>query len=410
MRLILLLFLLAMWSPAVAAGSIVSAAETSSHSLQSVIDGAHEGDTVFVSGTHRVHNIRITKPLVVIGVDHAALIADSAGDIIQIFDTHDVTIRNIAFSHVGVSFLKEFAAIQVSHSSDCRFIGNTLSDNFFGIYLSDSKRMTIDNNSVIGADRTMSQAGNGIHLWNTREVIITNNHVVGHRDGIYFEYARQIEVLHNRSERNLRYAIHFMFSDSCRYSFNEFVANGAGIAVMYTNRVTMTDNLFLDNWGSASYGLLLKDIKDSKVLNNKMIRNSVALQLEGCDRIEIRGNVLQENGWALRIMANCTNNKIIGNDFVSNSFQVATNSRINYNIFDGNYWSVYTGYDLDKDGIGDIPFRPVSLYGLVVEQRPPSIILMRSLLVEVLNLAERLIPTLTPETLVDEHPAMKRLI
>jgi len=378
--------------------------------LQTIVDSAKPGDTLQLRGHFRLHNLTITRPITIMGLDSAVLESDSAGDIIHIKETSGVTISSLTFKNVPVSFLHEFAAINLSKASDCKILDNTFVDNFFGIYLSDSKRIAIERNSLTGADRSMSHAGNGIHLWNSREVTINYNRVVGHRDGIYFEYARQIDVQHNHSERNLRYGIHFMFSDSCNYSHNEFISNAAGIAVMYTSRVTMTDNLFQDSWGAAAYGLLLKDIKDSKVLNNRLVRNSVAFQMEGCDRIHIEGNSLIDNGWAIRIMANCTDNTIIGNDFVGNSFQVATNSRINYNIFDGNYWSVYAGFDLDKDGFGDVPFRPVSLYGLVVEQRPPSIILMRSLLVEVLNLAERLIPTITPETLMDSHPAMKRIL
>jgi nitrous oxidase accessory protein len=410
-RIGLLIFLTICTAASLANATVTTIeARSLSASLQSVIDSSRPGDTLQLSGHFRLHNLNIVRPITIIGLDSAVVEADSAGDIIHIRSASDVTIQGLTFKNVPVSFLKEFAAINLSGASNCRILDNTFVDNFFGIYLSDSKQIVIERNNLTGADRSMSHAGNGIHLWNSREVTINHNRIVGHRDGIYFEYARQIDVQHNHSERNLRYGIHFMFSDSCNYSHNEFISNAAGIAVMYTNRVTMIDNLFQDSWGAAAYGLLLKDIKDSKVLNNRLVRNSVAFQMEGCDRIHIEGNALIDNGWAMRIMANCTDNKIIGNDFVGNSFQVATNSRINYNSFDGNYWSVYAGFDLDKDGFGDVPFRPVSLYGLVVEQRPPSIILMRSLLVEILNLAERLIPTITPETLMDSHPAMRRLL
>jgi nitrous oxidase accessory protein len=409
-RLFVILIVLAISASNPTVNAAVQTIEASAMltSLQAIVDNTQSGDTIQLRGHFRLHNLTLTRPITLIGVENAVFSADSAGDIIHVKETSEVSISGLTLKNVQVSFLKEFAAINLTNSTDCRISDNTFTENFFGIYLSDSKRIKIERNNLTGADRSMSHAGNGIHLWNSREVKITNNRVIGHRDGIYFEYARQIDVQHNHSERNLRYGIHFMFSDSCTYSYNDFISNAAGIAVMYTNHVTMTHNLFQDSWGASAYGLLLKDIKDSKVLNNRLVRNSVAFQMEGCDRIHIEGNALIDNGWAMRIMANCTDNKIIGNDFVGNSFQVATNSRINYNSFDRNYWSVYAGYDLDKDGFGDVPFRPVSLYGLVVEQRPPSIILMRSLLVEILNLAERLIPTITPETLMDSHPSMKR--
>ncbi|MEX2597647.1 MAG: nitrous oxide reductase family maturation protein NosD, partial [Salibacteraceae bacterium] len=113
-------------------------------------------------------------------------------------------------------------------------------------------------------------------------------------------------------------------------------------------------------------------------------------------------------GYALKIMGNCTDNKIIHNDFVANSFDVTTNATSNFNLFSGNYWEEYTGYDLDRDDIGDVPFRPVKLFTYIIAQSPASIILMRSSFIDLLNLAEKVTPVLTPESLVDNEPKMKR--
>jgi nitrous oxidase accessory protein len=107
-------------------------------------------------------------------------------------------------------------------------------------------------------------------------------------------------------------------------------------------------------------------------------------------------------------MANSQDNLFSRNNFVGNSFDVATNSRRSYSTFDGNYWDAYRGYDLDRDGVGDVPFRPVRLFSLIVERNEPSIVLLRSLLVTLLDAAERVVPVLTPETLVDERPSMER--
>jgi len=106
-------------------------------------------------------------------------------------------------------------------------------------------------------------------------------------------------------------------------------------------------------------------------------------------------------------MANCVGSSIEKNDFIDNSFQIATNSRQTFSSFNGNYWSPYRGFDLDRDGFGDEPFRPVSLYSLLVESDPSTLVLIRSLLIDVLNLAERVVPTLTPEALVDSKPRMR---
>lgn len=168
----------------------------------------------------------------------------------------------------------------------------------------------------------------------------------------------------------------------------------------------MDGNDFRGNLGNASFGLLLKDITDSRIHDNRFLRNSVAIHAEGANRVEIRSNDFVENGWAIKIMANSEDSQIVGNNFIGNSFDVATNSRRAYSDFDGNYWDRYRGFDRDADGVGDVPFHPVRLFSLVVAQNEPALILQRSPLVALLDIAEQVLPVLTPENLADAHPRL----
>jgi nitrous oxidase accessory protein len=97
-------------------------------------------------------------------------------------------------------------------------------------------------------------------------------------------------------------------------------------------------------------------------------------------------------------------NQFSRNTFRDNAFDVGTNSSRNSSTFARNYWDDYRGYDLDRDGLGDVPFHPVRLFSLLVEQNHPLLILMRSPFVDLLDAAERVLPVLTPETLVDSTP------
>jgi nitrous oxidase accessory protein len=97
------------------------------------------------------------------------------------------------------------------------------------------------------------------------------------------------------------------------------------------------------------------------------------------------------------------------NEFTGNSFDVTTNSRSPSTVFAGNHWDAYRGYDLNRDGVGDVPHRPVRLFSLIVEHHPPALILMRGAFVELLDVVERVLPTLTPETVVDASPVMRRV-
>ena len=86
---------------------------------------------------------------------------------------------------------------------------------------------------------------------------------------------------------------------------------------------------------------------------------------------------------------------------------ISYKGKINGNIFDKNYWSEYTGYDLDKDNIGDVPYRPVKLFSYVVNKTPETIILLRSIFVDIINFSEKVSPIMTPDNLKDNQPMMK---
>jgi nitrous oxidase accessory protein len=216
------------------------------------------------------------------------------------------------------------------------------------------------------------------------------------------------EVIRNVSERNLRYGLHFMYSDDCTYTANVFRSNGSGVAVMYTNRVNMTGNRFEKSLGSAAYGLLLKEIADSKLERNVFADNTAGLIADGANRVRATGNTFVRNGWAIKVEGSTVDGRFTGNTFMGNTFDVATNSAQPSSVFAGNYWDEYEGYDLDRDGIGDVPHAPVRLFAVIVERSPQAIVLLRSALVTLLDAAERAIPSLTPKLFVDEKPAMRR--
>ena len=129
--------------------------------------------------------------------------------------------------------------------------------------------------------------------------------------------------------------------------------------------------------------------------------------MEGCSRIDVKNNSFQQNGYALRLQASCDDNLIQHNNFQKNTFDLVTNGSLVLNKIESNYWDRYEGYDLDKNKVGDVPYRPISLYGTIIERMPTAVLLWRSFLVFLLDKAERAIPVLTPENLKDDLPAMK---
>ena len=95
------------------------------------------------------------------------------------------------------------------------------------------------------------------------------------------------------------------------------------------------------------------------------------------------------------------------NTFTGNTFDVTTNGDLVLSTLKGNYWDRYRGYDLDRNGMGDVPYRPFGLFALVTERMPYAMVLSRSLMVQLLDQAEQLLPSLTPKALEDLTPLMK---
>jgi nitrous oxidase accessory protein len=377
--------------------------------VTAALEAARDGDHILVRpGLYREPTIVVSRRVTITG-DSGAILDGEDRRAIMVVAADDVTVRGLTFRGTGTSQLEDRAALLVRGARGCLIERNVLRETFFGIYLQRVRDCEIRDNDLAGPGRRQALGGNGIHVWQSDSVRVTRNRIRGHRDGIYFEFVTHSDVRLNASESNQRYGLHFMFSDDCLYVENLFRMNESGVAVMYTRRVHMTGNTFERNWGGAAYGLLLKDITDSEIRDNRFIENTVGLYLEGANRNEVSGNLFSSNGWGLRILANSQDNRVTDNTFVGNSFDVGTNSRQNFSTFSGNSWDRYRGYDLDRDGYGDVPFAPVRLFALVVEQTPAALILLRSFIVDLLDFAERVMPMLTPQTLVDERPRMSAM-
>jgi nitrous oxidase accessory protein len=144
-------------------------------------------------------------------------------------------------------------------------------------------------------------------------------------------------------------------------------------------------------------------------MGNTFNENTVGIFADGSNRIRMENNEFTNNGWAMKILGSCSDNVITANNFQSNTFDIITNNSTNLNNFDGNFWSDYTGYDLDRDGAGDVPYKPVKLFSLVTARVPTSIILLRSPFVGLLDFAEKVMPAITPQTLDDKSPRMQHI-
>ena len=378
--------------------------------VSKAVDMSERGDTIIIkSGTYTESLIEIDKPLTIIGKNLPKIKAKNGEKIFHII-ADSVTITGLELMEVKRSFTENRAAINIQGGNYINITDNVFTNTFFGIYIAKSTGTKIIRNRLTSKQKKEMNSANAIHAWSSKKLTVKDNYVEGNRDGLYFEFCDNSTIDNNRSYKNLRYGLHFMFSNNNKYRHNIFEENGAGVAVMYSHEIEMYRNKFLNNWGQASYGLLLKEIKDSKIHYNLFKGNTKGIYGESAIRINIFNNDFVQNGWAMQMMGSSEKDTISYNNFLQNTFNVSTNQNArNYNVYEKNYWSDYNGYDLDKDGIGDVPHRPVKFFSQVLGYTPEAIILLRSFFIELLNFIENIVPVLTPENLKDLQPMVKQL-
>ncbi len=374
--------------------------------IAAAVRTAEPMDSILVQkGVYTCSDLEVKKPVSLIGEEGAILDGLGSGYVLKIL-SDSVTVTGLKIINSGRSYTKDFAAIYAFRANHFTLSNLEIVNPFFGILLEKSKNGIVRSNKIYGASKREDDSGNGIHLWHCSNTIVENNEVYGLRDGIYLEFVDDSMVKNNYAHDNIRYGLHFMFSNRDEYLENTFRNNGAGVAVMFSKFIVMKENKFTHNWGTASYGLLLKEIYDAEVVDNSFTENTIGIFIDGSTRINYLGNLFKQNGWAVKVSGGCYTNKFFKNNFIGNSFDVSYNSKMNDNSFNGNYWSDYTGYDLDKNGVGDVPYRPVKLFSYIVNNTPETIILLRSLFVDIINFSEKVSPVFTPDDLIDNQPSI----
>jgi len=378
-------------------------------SIQQAVVQSNDGDTIMVhKGLYREGNIVINKKIVFIGKDFPVLDAQKKREVLSV-KADSVVVKGFKIINSGFAALDDPCGIKVYNRTFVRIYNNRLDNNFFGIYLQNCNNCIVKGNTIVSHGTQEQLIGNGIHCWKSYNLQIIANTISGHRDGIYFEFVTNSVIWRNISTKNIRYGLHFMFSNDDSYITNLFKNNGAGVAVMFSKSVKMFNNTFEENWGDSAYGLLLKEIADGYIFNNKFIKNTSGIYMEGTSRMKVEKNDFVSNGWGMKIQASCMDNEVLNNNYLKNTFDISTNGSLVLNTFNSNYWDKYEGYDLDKNGVGDVPYHPLSLFAVLTEKNASTMLLYRSFMITLLDKSEKVLPSITPDNFIDKTPLMKSL-
>ncbi|WP_123401855.1 nitrous oxide reductase family maturation protein NosD [Inmirania thermothiophila] len=415
--------LLLLWLLAAAAQAGVVAVPAGGAGLAEALAEARDGDVLRLApGVHR-GGVVVGRAVTLEGLPGAVVDGGGAGDVIRV-RAAGVTIRNLEIRNSGKSLTKQHAGIFAERSAaGLRVLGNRFENNLFGIWVHAAAGPVIRGNRIHGAARLRSQdRGNGIHLFNVTDGVVEDNEIWGTRDGVYLDNTRGTRIARNRMH-DLRFGVHYMYSQHNRLEGNRTTRTRCGYALMQSDHLTVVGNVSEDD---ENYGILMNYINYSEIRGNVVRRvrrgrdpgagaavagaEGKALFIYNSVYNRIVDNVFADSEIGVHITAGSEDNVFAGNVFSGNRRQVkyvATRPQEWSEGGRGNYWSDYLGWDLDGDGIGEVPHEPNDGVDLILWRYPLARVFMHSPAVEVLRWAQRVFPVLRPPGVRDSHPLVQ---
>jgi nitrous oxidase accessory protein len=402
--LVLLLF-----STIAVQGELLTVGKNGYQTITSALAAAKDGDTIRVEGGTYSGNLLVDKAVRLEGVDKPVIKGVGKGSVITVTAAGSVIV-GFRIEGGGHDLQAEDAGILL-RSNGNTIEDNELSDILFGIYLFHSSNNSIRRNVIVGRRELESgERGGGLHLWNSPDNTLEDNTISYARDGMYIQSSPRNTIRRNRVS-NLRYGLHYMSSDDNRFEDNVFFDNIAGAAIMYSQRIELRRNAFVHNRGFSSFGLLFQDCRQCVAEENLILDNAVGLFLEASKDSLFRRNTIAENDVAMQIFSSSQQNTFALNNFINNlsPLQVvgASSSADWRSAEGGNYWSDYDGYDMDADGVGDVPHRIHNAFEYLEGNYPRLRIYLNSPAAEAVVAAEKAFPILKGSNEFDRGPLMR---
>jgi nitrous oxidase accessory protein len=373
--------------------------------LQAAVDRAPAGAALCLEdGRHR-GPVRFTRPLTLWGGPGAVIASGGHGTTVDVA-ADGVTLAGFAVDGSGDRFDLLDAAVRV-HGGDVRIDGLDISRATFGILIEKSKRVQVRGNRVHGNPAvTVGMRGDSIRLWETTDSVVEDNQVTDGRDLVVW-YSANNQIRHNRIA-GARYGTHLMYSSDCRVEDNRYDHVVVGVFVMYSHRVAVDGNLVA---GASEMGLGIKDSGDVEVRGNGFVRAAMGLYLDGLPPARevnrITGNAVRMCDGGIVFHSSGDRIELSGNELSDNRNQVVVEGGGDAlgMTWDGNYYDDYAGYDLDGDGVGDVPHQLRSVSGQLIAHYPNLAYFEGAPSLELADAITKMVPLLEPQTiLVDPRP------
>ncbi|MDH5393662.1 MAG: nitrous oxide reductase family maturation protein NosD [Gammaproteobacteria bacterium] len=376
--------------------------------LQLAIDSANNGDTIKLSSGVYTGSINISRSLSLLGNNDSIIDGEGTGHVIKV-TAPDVVIKNLKLQYSGNELTTEDSGIFITDKGDrTRVESNHFENNLIGVYLKGPDSAIVSDNVIIGSQHhRINDRGNGVYLWNTPGSIIKNNDIRYGRDGIFVNSSRN-NVFHANRMRDLRFAIHYMYTQDSEVSNNISINNHVGFALMFSDRIVAKGNQSI---GDHQRGLFFNFANYSVIEDNR-----VSGGVEKCVFIynanynQINNNYFEECQIGIHFTAGSEKNDVYSNAFINNRTQV---KYVGTRFIEwskngvGNYWSDNASFDIDANGISDQTYSPNDLVDQIVWRHPMAKLLLNSPSVKLLKWAQSEFPGIHPGGVTDSAPLMK---
>ena len=380
-------------------------------SLQTRIDAAAPGAALTIPEGTYSGAVVINKPITLIGTGSPVIQGNGKGKVVHIA-ADGVTLRGFRIRGSGLNLSDDDAAVFVTANA-ATIEANIIEESLHGVYLKKANDCRVLGNRIAGkttttvetgsiedgmgvspenCDLVANRRGNGIHQWKCERGVIIGNDISEARDGIYFSFTNHTRCESN-TVHNVRYGLHYMYSDDNTFVGNIFSENAAGAALMFSKRLEIRSNRFVNNRGFRAYGLIFQSMDDCRLESNSIEHNAVGLSFNQCNRNRMIGNTIAHNYIGLRFGSNSDENGFSTNRFTRNLHPVEVTGDNGTNQWAlagvGNYWDGATAFDLNRDGINDLPHRELDVFGVLRRDFPSIALLSESPAVKLLRFANQ---------------------
>jgi len=307
------------------------------------------------------------------------------------------------------------AAVRV-RADDVRVEGLSIRRALFGILAEQSHRVAILGNEIVGnATTALGMRGDAIRIWEVRDSRIEGNRLRDGRDLVIW-YSPHNRIVGNEVSGG-RYGTHLMYSHDNVIEGNRYRRNVVGVFVMYSRELRIHRNLFAESLGAAGVGFGAKESGSLDFSRNLVVGNTTGIWLDTSPLDPQNQNSFVENVIRLGDAGVVFHGRVDGNLFEGNSLRdnlvpvrVEGRGDALASSWRNNDFDDYQGYDLDDDGLGDLPFELRSLTGELTSRAPALAFFRGSVAMSLIEAVGRLLPLFEAKTLlVDPAPRMAPL-